>query len=177
MTTSNLPDIGIVSTAEIDGLSIRYARSGTSTGIPILLTAPWPESLYSFYHLAPLLAAGHPVILVDLPGFGHSQSRPDVMAPEAMGDFFVKLLRHFGITRAHTVTPDVGTLAALFAASKHPELFESMVVGGAAMRADLAAGALKYLMNSPVGYLVEGGPEGIKPYLDQAASLTPSAVI
>jgi hypothetical protein len=42
------------------------------------------------------------------------------MAPEAMGDFVVKLADHLGITRLHAVGPDVGTLALLFAAVKSP---------------------------------------------------------
>src|SRR5258705_981694 len=172
MNKNNLPNIGTVAIAEIDSLAIRYARTGVSKGIPILLTAPWPESIYSFHRLAPRLAAEHPVILVDLPGFGLSQSRPGVMAPEAMGDFFIKLLKHFGIKRTHVVAPDVGTLAVLFAASKQPELFESLVIGGAAMQADLAAGVLKDLVYSPPGSLDNAGSDGVKPYLDHASLLT-----
>ncbi|AYB34842.1 alpha/beta fold hydrolase [Chryseolinea soli] len=177
MSENNLPNIGAVATAEIDGLAIRYARSGASKGMPILLTAPWPESIYAFYHLAPRLAATHRVIIVDLPGFGLSQSRADVMAPEAMGDFVIKLLKYFGFSRVHAVAPDVGTPAVLFAASKQQELFESLVIGGAAMKPDLAGGALKDLIHSPEGYLANAGADGVKPYLEQAALLTPAAII
>jgi pimeloyl-ACP methyl ester carboxylesterase len=177
MTKDSLPDIGKIATAEIDGLTIRYAESGTKTGIPIILTSPWPESFYSFYHLAPKLAEKHHVILVDLPGFGLSQSRRDAMSPQPMGNFILKLLKHFGISRTHTVTLDVGTPAILFAASKQPEFFESLVIGGGAMRADLAAGTLKDLIFSPEGYLAEAGAEGVKPYLEQAGLLTPAVII
>src|ERR1700733_13301883 len=114
MSKDPLPNIGIVATAEIDGLSIRYAEAGTSDGIPIILTAPWPESIYSFHRLAPRLAEKHHILLFDLPGFGLSQSRPDVMAPEAMGNFIIKLLEYFGISRSHAVAQDVGTPAILF---------------------------------------------------------------
>ena len=177
MNKNDLPNIGTVEFAEIDGLSIRFARTGVSKGVPIILCAPWPESIYSFYRLAPLLAQEYPIILVDLPGFGLSQSRPAVMAPEAMGDFFIKLLNHFGIKRVHVVAPDVGTLVVLFAASKQPELFESLVIGGAAMRADLAAGVLKDLVYSPAGSLADVGSDGVKPYLDHASLLTAPAII
>jgi len=177
MSKDNLPNIGTVASADIDGLSIRFAKSGVSKGLPILLTAPWPESIYSFYRLAPRLATKHAVLLVDLPGFGLSQSRPDVMAPEAMADFFIKLLKHFGISRTHVVAPDVGTPVVLFAASKQQELFESLVIGGAAMRADLAAGGLKDLVYSPPGFLAEVGADGVKPYLEHAGLLTPAAII
>ena len=177
MSNNLLPNIGVVSTEKIDGLSIRYAKAGVTTGIPILLTAPWPESIYSFYHLAPRLAEKHQLLLVDLPGFGLSESRPDVMAPEAMGDFIIKLLKHFGISRTHAVAPDVGTPAILFAAAKQPALFESLVIGGGAMRPELAAGSLKDLIFSPTGFLVQVGADGVKSYLEHAARLTPPAII
>ena len=177
MSNDSLPDIGTVATAEIDGLSIRYAEAGTANGIPIVLTAPWPESIYSYHRLSPRLAEKHHIILIDLPGFGLSQSRPDVMAPEAMGNFIIRLLKKFGISRTHAVAPDVGTPAILFTASKQPELFESLVIGGGAMRTDLAEGALKDLIFSPTGYLSEIGADGVKPYLEQAALLTPGAII
>src|ERR1700745_920618 len=177
MNKNNLPNIGAVTITEIDGLSIPYARAGVSKGIPILLTAPWPESIYSFHRLAPKLATEHPVLLVDLPGFGLSQSEPNVMAPEAMGDFLIKLLKYFGITRTHVVAPDVGTPVVLFANSKQKEIFESLVIGGAAMQPDLATGALKDLIYSPPGFLTNAGSDGVKSYLEQAALLTPSAII
>ncbi|HXB35681.1 MAG TPA: alpha/beta hydrolase [Puia sp.] len=177
MSKDNLPNIGSVTTAEIDGLIIRYAREGASQGIPVLLTAPWPESIYSFYRLVPRLAARHPLILVDLPGFGSSQSRPDVMSPRGMGDFYVKLLHHFDLQRTHVISPDVGTPAALFAASKQQELFESLVIGGAVMQPDLAGGSLKDLIFSPKGSLAEIGSDGVEPYLKHAGLLTPAAII
>jgi hypothetical protein len=42
MSKDLLPDIGTVSTAEVDGLKIRFVKAGTTAGIPIILTAPWP---------------------------------------------------------------------------------------------------------------------------------------
>jgi hypothetical protein len=44
----DLPDVGAVELTVIDGLRIRLARSGANQGIPIMLTSPWPESLYAF---------------------------------------------------------------------------------------------------------------------------------
>jgi pimeloyl-ACP methyl ester carboxylesterase len=177
MNNDLLPNIGEIKRAEIDGLSIRYAESGKKNGIPIVVTSPWPESIYSFHRLAPGLAEKHYILLIDLPGFGLSQSRPDVMSPEPMGDFIFKLLRDFGIRKIHAIAQDVGTPAILFAASKQPELFESLVIGGGAMRPDLAAGSLKDLIFSPKGYLTDLGSDGVKDYLAQAALLTPPAVI
>ncbi|HVA15762.1 MAG TPA: alpha/beta fold hydrolase, partial [Stellaceae bacterium] len=175
---SVLPDIGVVATIEIDGLSIRYARSGASEGTPILLTAPWPESIYAFHRVLPRLAARNPVIAIDLPGYGLSQSRLEVMAPEAMGNFVISLLKHFAIDRTHVVAPDVGTLAILFAAAKASDRFESLVLGGGAMRVDLAAGSLKDLIHSPAGsFAAIDGADRVRNYLMHAAELTPAAII
>src|SRR5882724_7123418 len=115
MGSESLPNIGAVAMIQIDGIDVRYARSGSGPGAPIMLTSPWPESIYSFRHVIPRLGANHPLIAVDLPGFGLSGSRPDVMGPQAMGDFVLKLLEHFGLVRPHVIAPDVGALAVLFA--------------------------------------------------------------
>jgi pimeloyl-ACP methyl ester carboxylesterase len=172
------PDIGTLATTEIDGLSVRYARSGASKGVPIFLTAPWPESIYAFHRVLPWLTNEHPLVAVDLPGFGRSQSRLEVMAPETMGDFVLSLLKHFGVGRTHVVAPDIGTPAVLFAASKQPDLFESLVLGGAAVRVDLAAGSLKDLIHSPAGAFANiDGADRVKNYLTQAAQLTPAVII
>ena len=164
--------------AQIDGLKIRYAKGGTADGISVLLTAPWPESIYSFHRLLPELGKEHPYIAVDLPGYGHSDSRPDVMSPQGMGNFVIALMKHFELTQAHIVAPDVGTLAFLFAASRRPDLFESLVIGGGAVRVDLAAGQLKAIINSPPGSFANtDGALGVRDYLEAASQLTPPAII
>jgi pimeloyl-ACP methyl ester carboxylesterase len=68
----------------------------------------------------PVIEALGPLIEVDLPGFGRSEGRPALMSPEALGEFVIKLVQHFGIDRMHAVGPDVGTLALLFAAARNP---------------------------------------------------------
>jgi len=177
MSTDSLPNIGKISVTEIDGLSVRYAQSGEQKGIPVLLTAPWPESIYAFHRLIPRLSSDHQLLAVDLPGFGLSQSRPNIMAPEAMSDFLIKLLQHFNIRRTHAIAPDIGTPVVLFAASKQQDLFESLVIGGAAMQPELASGLLKELIYTPPGFLADAGSEGVQPYLDQASKLTPAPII
>jgi len=66
---------------------------------------------------------------VDLPGFGASERRDDLMSPRAMGDFLAQVIAESDLGRVHIVAPDVGTSAALFAAVDHPERFASLVVG------------------------------------------------
>jgi pimeloyl-ACP methyl ester carboxylesterase len=66
---------------------------------------------------------------VDLPGFGGSERRDDLLSPRAMGGFLARLVAETDLGRAHVVAPDVGTSAALFAAAAHPEQFASVIVG------------------------------------------------
>jgi pimeloyl-ACP methyl ester carboxylesterase len=56
------------------------------------------------------------LVAVDLPGFGQSERREDLMSPRAMGDFLARLVDEAGLRAPHIVGPDVGTAAALFAA-------------------------------------------------------------
>jgi len=177
--SAGLPHIGHIATTQVDGLEIRLARCGRADGVPILLTSPWPESIYAFRDVLPKIEALGPLIAVDLPGFGRSESRPDVMAPEAMGDFVVKLAEHLGIERLHAVGPDVGTLALLFAAARKPGLFESLVVGGGATSPELAAGGLKDLIAAPAGAFdtLEGGDVAVQAVIKYAAIATPDAVL
>ena len=58
---------------------------------------------------------------VDLPGFGASERREDLLSPRAMGEFLVRLIAEADLGTPHIVAPDVGTAAALFAAAAHPE--------------------------------------------------------
>lgn len=177
--TADLPKLGQVSTARVDNLQIRSVRGGATTGIPVLLTSPWPESIYAFREVLPAIEHRHPVIAVDLPGFGRSEGRPEIMSPEAMGRFIVKLAEHFGISRLHAVGPDVGTSALLFAAAQKPALFESLIIGSGAASPELTAGGLKDLVASPPGAFaqMDGGGIATRFVSDAAARPTPAAVL
>ncbi|GHH29959.1 alpha/beta fold hydrolase [Lentzea cavernae] len=112
----------------IDGLSIRYAVSGGTTPAALLLS-PWPESIYAYDQTWAELAAHASLVAVDLPGFGHSELREDLLSPSRMGEFVVRLADEFDLDRPHVVGPDIGTSAALFAAAHSPDRFRSLVIG------------------------------------------------
>jgi pimeloyl-ACP methyl ester carboxylesterase len=123
----------------IDGLRIRCADSDGSGRPTVLLTSPWPESIYAFAPMWATLAEHCRLIAVDLPGFGASERRADLLSPRAMGEFLARLIAEADLGRPHLVCPDVGTAAALFAAAAHPDQIASAVVGtgGAAVPLDL----------------------------------------
>ena len=123
----------------IDGVKIRYADSGGSQERVVLLTSPWPESLYAFAPMWATLAEQARLFAVDLPGFGKSERRADLLSPRAMGAFLAKLIAEADLGRPYIVAPDVGTSAALFAAAAHPERIAGVIVGsgGAAVPLEL----------------------------------------
>jgi pimeloyl-ACP methyl ester carboxylesterase len=146
-----------VQTTEVDGLRIRYTDSGTADGPVIVFTSPWPESLFAFRRVWPALAPAGRLVAVDLPGFGHSQGRPDVLNPSAMGEFLYQFIAALGLGTPHLVAPDVGTGAALFLAARHPDAVRSMVVGGGGSAVPLdVTGALADIIAAPGIEVFEG---------------------
>jgi pimeloyl-ACP methyl ester carboxylesterase len=113
----------------IEGLRIRYADSGGSKQPVVLLTSPWPESVYAFTPMWATLAEHARLFAVDLPGFGASERRADLLSPQTMGEFLVRLITEADLGRPHIVGPDVGTAATLFAAAAHPQRIASVIVG------------------------------------------------
>jgi pimeloyl-ACP methyl ester carboxylesterase len=108
---------------------IRYADSGGSREPTLLLTSPWPESVYAFTPMWPALAEHARLFAIDLPGFGASERRDDLLSPRAMGGFLAEVIVEAELGRPHIVAPDVGTSAALFAAATRRERIASVIVG------------------------------------------------
>src|SRR3984957_16447653 len=126
MPTTTIPQVGF---RTVDGLRIRYADSGASRGPTLLLTSPWPESVYAFAPMWATLSDQARLFAIDLPGFGASERRDDLLSPRAMGGFLAQLIVEADLGRPHIVAPDVGTSAALFGVAAHPEQFTSVIVG------------------------------------------------
>jgi pimeloyl-ACP methyl ester carboxylesterase len=124
----------------VDGVQVRYADSGASPGPTVLMTSPWPESVYAFAPMWASLSEHARLFAVDLPGFGGSDRRDDLLSPRAMGEFLSRLIAEADLGAPHIVAPDVGTSAALFAAAAHPEQIESAIVGTGATAVPLQLG-------------------------------------
>ena len=142
-------DFSDVQWLEVDGLKVRYLKGPERAGVPLFLTSPWPESLFAFRKIWDRLTAQTSVVAVDLPGFGQSEGRIDVLSPSGMGAILPQIMHALGLTRVHGVGPDVGTSAFLFAAKDQPDLFESLIVGSGATSADTTGATLKDLIFAP----------------------------
>jgi pimeloyl-ACP methyl ester carboxylesterase len=113
---------GDVAWKTIDGLKIRHATNGRG-GEKVVLFSPWPESIFAFALVWAGLTKQFEVLAFDLPGFGRSDAREDLFAPQKMGEFIAKAIDAFGLTSVHAVGLDVGAPSALFAALAKPDLF------------------------------------------------------
>ena len=133
-----------------DGLTIRYAESERVGDETVLLLNPWPESLFAWETIWSRLAETARLIAIDLPGFGQSERRADLLSPQAMGRFLLRLIDEWGLGHPHVVGPDVGTGAVLFAASEDLDRFPSAVVGSGGASFPLeVTGALKEIIEAP----------------------------
>ncbi len=150
----------------IDGLKIRIADStgGRRQAPTILLTSPWPESLYAFAPMWAMLAEHARLVAVDLPGFGASERRADLLSPRAMGGFLAQLVAEADLGTPHIVAPDVGTSAALFAAAADPERFASVIVGS-------GGAAVPIQLGEPLAAWV------LDPDLDKYRRMDPHAIV
>ncbi len=133
-----------------DGLTIRYADSEGREEDTVLLVNPWPESLFAWETIWSRLAETARLVAIDLPGFGQSQRRADLLSPRAMGSFLLRLIDEWELDHPHVVGPDVGTGAVLFAASEDLDRFPSAVVGSGGASFPLEVmGALKEIIEAP----------------------------
>lgn len=182
MPTTTLPHVNF---QNLDGIRVRYADSGGSRDRTVLLTSPWPESVYAFAPIWNTLAEHARLFAVDLPGFGASERRDDLMSPRAMGGFLARLIAEAELGQPHVVAPDVGTSAALFAAARHPDRIAGLIVGegGAAVPIELGEPLRSWVLdpdldkyramdphavvNTAVGTIAGGIPDEIRAdYLD-----------
>jgi pimeloyl-ACP methyl ester carboxylesterase len=133
-----------------DGVRVRFADTKADSGTTVLLLAPWPESLWAFRRIWNHVAAVGRVVAIDLPGFGHSDGRSELIAPDSSGAFLARMIDEWELGAPHVVGPDVGTAAALFLAANAPERVTSLTIGGGAVRFPIeAGGALKDIIEAP----------------------------
>jgi pimeloyl-ACP methyl ester carboxylesterase len=133
-----------------DGLLIRHAVADGPGDQTVLLVNPWPESLFAWDTIWTRLAQTARLVAIDLPGFGQSERRAELLSPRAMGMFLLRLIDEWELDRPHLVGPDVGTGAVLFALSEDRDRFPSAVVGSGGASVPLeVTGALKDIIEAP----------------------------
>ena len=135
---------------KVDGLEIRYAMSPKIGAPTVLMLGPWPESIFAYLPIWTELARDFSLVAFDLPGFGRSEGRADLMSPHAMGHFIIRVANELGVDRFHAIGPDVGSPALLFTAATYPQRVLSLVVGsGASVFPMQIAGILEAIVEAP----------------------------
>src|SRR6202035_5811153 len=87
-----------------DGVRVRFAdNKAGSSALTVLMLSPWPESLWAFRRIWDRVSGAARVVAIDLPGFGHSDGRPELIAPDAMGTFLARLIEEWGLGPPHVV--------------------------------------------------------------------------
>jgi pimeloyl-ACP methyl ester carboxylesterase len=163
----------------IDSVKIRYADSGGSHERVLLLTSPWPESLYAFAPMWATLAEQARLFAVDLPGFGQSERRDELLSPRAMGAFLAQLIAEADLGRPYIVAPDVGTSASLFAAAAHPERIAGVITGsgGAAVPLELGEPLKSRVLDPNLDkYRRMGGRASVATAIDNNAAEVPDEI-
>ena len=96
----------------IDGLSVRYAESEPREVSAILLS-PWPESLYTFEQMWSRLAEHAHLVAIDLPGFGQSQRRGELLKSSTMGEFVAHAVEAPDLEALRQIDPHQGVDSVL----------------------------------------------------------------
>src|SRR6516225_9966031 len=175
----SMSELGAPQFIDVESARIRYVRgSGGDGKTPVLLLSPFPESLYAYDQIWADLSQAAPLVALDLPGFGQSQGRPELMTPPAMGTFVTKALAALGLERVHAIGPDVGTSALLFAARQAPDMFESLVVGSGGTDVE-RTGSLKDIIfaASTASFEAINGGEYAATVLDKRAQSQPASFV
>jgi pimeloyl-ACP methyl ester carboxylesterase len=99
---------------------LAFVRSGT--GAPLVLLHGLGASRRSWDPVLPALASRFDVIAVDLPGFGHSVSRPGPgeVPPAVLAQSVADLLDALGVSHPHLAGNSLGGWVALELASRRP---------------------------------------------------------
>jgi pimeloyl-ACP methyl ester carboxylesterase len=105
--------------AEVEGARVRYLDVGK--GSPVVLIHGFASSLETWEGLAPLLAAHHRVVALDLKGFGWTDRPEGDYSPEAQAKLVLALMDARHIEKAAIVAHSWGASIALALALQAPE--------------------------------------------------------
>lgn len=107
------------------GVRVRYVRKGN--GPSVVLIHGFASSMYTWKDVLPILAAGHDVIAIDLPGFGGSDI-PRPLAGASYPAVVLAAMDRLGIERAALVGNSLGGSVAVAVAAENPQRVTALVL-------------------------------------------------
>lgn len=113
---------------EAGGVRTNYLRSGTGSGLPLVLVHGFGGDLNNWLFNQPALADEHDVVALDLPG--HGRSSKDVGAGDlaSLSDTLAAFLDALALERAHFVGHSLGAAVALDLALGAPSRAASLTL-------------------------------------------------
>lgn len=112
----------------IDGLKVRY-RMHRNPGKPkLLLTNSLPQTILCWDNHWDDLGRSFELLAFDLPGFGLSESRPELLSPSGAAGFLAKAIEHWSCHGCIAVGPDIGVPVVLSLAQTRPDLVAGLVI-------------------------------------------------
>ena len=116
--------------AQLDGVRLHYAESGSGNEELVLLLHGFPEFWYSWRHQLAALGLSYHVIAPDMRGYNLSDKPLGVenYSMDLLVNDVVGLINHFGAGKAAIVGHDWGAGVAWAAAQKHPERISKLAV-------------------------------------------------
>lgn len=147
--------------AEVDGLSIRYARKGAGNGLPVLFIHGFGGDLDNWLFNIDAVGEKSPVIALDLPGHGQSTARLPGASIEALAGFVARFMDVLDVEQAHLVGHSVGGAIAAQMALDHPKRVASVaLIGAAGLGPEINAGYTE-------DFVAAASRRELKPVLEQ----------
>ena len=118
---------GFVSnTAQVNGTTLHYVRSGT--GPAVILLHGFPQDWYEFHQIMPRLAKKFTVIAVDLRGVGGSAATPDGYDAANLAEDVHQLARQLRLERPYNAGHDIGGMVAYAFARLYPTQVRGVMI-------------------------------------------------
>jgi pimeloyl-ACP methyl ester carboxylesterase len=112
----------------VDGLRTRY-RLHRNPGAPkLLMTNSLPQTIKCWDNHWEELGKTFEMLAIDLPGFGLSDERADLLSPSGASGFLAKAIEHWKFQNCIAVGPDIGVPVVLSLAQTRPELVSGLVI-------------------------------------------------
>lgn len=113
---------------EVKGISVRHARRGPASGVPVLFLHGYGGDLGNWLFNLDALAAVAPVIALDLPGHGQSDPRLPGASLADLTAFVAAFLAKIGVDRVHVVGHSLGGAIGAQLALDHPARVASLAL-------------------------------------------------
>lgn len=132
--------------------ALHIYRAGPAEGTPVVLLHGFMTNASTWRHVCPALARRHPVVLVDLPGYGRSPDPgPTRWTADRCADLLVELFDSLDLRAPVVVGSQMGGSLAAWLAARHPARVSKLVVMAAGALGETAGNLGLYrLLSTPV---------------------------